>query len=76
MNIEKFHYWILLIALILLFLSLSFTLTSLKLKTKYDGMKEKDIIVLNQSEKKLTVSRIFLVLGLALSFAWFYFKII
>lgn len=76
MDIQKFHYLIFTITFITLFLSLYFTLDSLNLKRKYERAEEKELELLFKSERKLTVSRIFLLISLALLFAWFYFKII
>lgn len=76
MNIEKFHNIIFIATFITLFLSLYFTLDSLNLKRRYENNKDKEIDFLYASEKKLTLSRVFLLFGLALMFAWFYFKII
>lgn len=76
MDIQKFHYVILTITFITLFLSLYFTLDSLNLKRKHEFSNEKELKLLYKSEKKLTLSRVFLLFSLALIFAWFYFKII
>ncbi len=76
MDINKFHYIISTITFVTLFFSLCFTLDSLNLKRKYENSQNKDIDYLYKSEKRLTISRVFLLISLALMFAWFYFKII
>lgn len=78
MDINNFHHIILVVTFVVLFLSLFFTLESLNLKRKYRYMSDenKKNKIEEKSEKCLTISRVFLLLGLALTFAWFYFKII
>lgn len=76
MDMHKFHYLICTTTFITLFVSLYFTLDSLNLKRKYENLNKKNVDMLYKSEKKLTLSRVFLLFSLALLFAWFYFKII
>jgi len=76
MDMHQFHYLICSTTFVTLFISLYFTLDSLNLKRKYENTYKKNLEILYKSERKLTLSRVFLLFSLALLFAWFYFKII